>query len=39
MKKVAALVDHLPDVWAAVKEDLEHFLTFLDAVAQAEVEE
>lgn len=37
--KVAALVDHLPDVWAVVKEDLEHFLTFLDAVAQAEVEE
>ncbi len=39
MKKVAALVDHLPDVWAAVKEDIGRVLTFLDAVAQAEVEE
>ena len=38
-EKVAALVDHLPGVWAAMKQDLEHFLTFLDAVAQAEVEE
>ncbi len=37
--KVAALVDRLPDVWAAVKQDLEHFLAFLDAVAQAEVGE
>jgi hypothetical protein len=37
--KVAALVDRLPDVWAEVKQDLDHFLTFLDAVAQAEVEE
>ena len=37
--KVAALADRLPDVWAAVKQDLEHFLAFLDAVAQAEVEE
>ncbi len=37
--KVAALVDRLPDVWAAVKQDIERFLAFLDAVAQAEVEE
>lgn len=37
--EVKALVDRLPDVWAAVKQDLEHFLAFLDAVAQAEVEE
>ncbi|HID62134.1 MAG TPA: hypothetical protein EYP49_05265 [Anaerolineae bacterium] len=37
--KVTALVDRLPDVWAAVKQDLERFLAFLDAVAQAEVEE
>jgi len=37
--KVAALADHLPDVWAAVKQDLERFLAFLDVVAQAEVEE
>ncbi len=38
-EKVMALVDRLPDVWAAVKQDLDHFLTFLDAVAQAEVGE
>ena len=37
--KVTALVDRLPDVWAAVKQDLERFLAFLDADAQAEVEE
>nr|HID13122.1 antitoxin [Anaerolineae bacterium] len=37
--KVEALVDRLRDVWAAVKQDLERFLAFLDAVAQAEVEE
>ncbi|MDY7080698.1 MAG: antitoxin [Chloroflexota bacterium] len=38
-EKVKVLVDHLPDVWVAVKQDVERFLAFLDAVAQAEVEE
>jgi len=38
-KKVKALVDDLPDVWAAVKQDLARFLAFLDAAARAEVEE
>ncbi len=37
--KVATLVDRLPQVWAALKEDLTRFLAFLDAAARAEVEE
>jgi len=38
-EKVKARVDRLPDAWAAVKQDMERFLAFLDAVAQAEVKE
>jgi len=37
--KVAALADRLFDVWTETKQDLERFLAFLDAAAQAEVKE